>query len=118
MVDVQDNWIPDPSSYQPNIGITRIYWNKDLESIKERYQEAKEMLAADEWLKGLESEHNSYLQDIERIERFEQTRLPELSTANELWKHLRASANPIMGMLDISCLGFVPKPAMMPSDTV
>ncbi|KAA8908644.1 hypothetical protein FN846DRAFT_1020938 [Sphaerosporella brunnea] len=105
MVDVQDNWIPDPTSYQPNIGITRIYWNKDVESIKERYQEAKEMLAADEWLKGLESERDSYLQDIERIERFEQTRLPEVSSASELRKYLRASGTPntviINGMLTL-----------------
>jgi hypothetical protein len=119
MVDVQDNWIPDPTSYQPNIGITRIFWNKDLESIKERYQEAKEMLAADEWLKGLESERDSYLQDIERIERFEQTRLPEVSTAGELWRHLRASwVASNTGMFDISCSGFVSKAAAtMPCTT-
>jgi hypothetical protein len=98
MVDVKDNWIPSPISYQPNIGITKIYWNKYLDSIRDRYQEAKEMLAADEWLKGLESERDSQMQDIERIERFEKTRSADMTGVNGLWRHLRASEAADSGM--------------------
>jgi hypothetical protein len=98
MVDVKDNWIPSPISYQPNIGITKIYWNKDLDSMRDRYQEAKEMLAADEWLKGLESERDSQMQDIERIERFEKTRSTDIAGVNILWRHLRASEAADSGM--------------------
>lgn len=99
MVDMKNNWVPEPSSYQADIGITKIYWNKDLESIKHRYQEAKDMLASDEWLKGLESERNSYMQDIERMERFEKTRSADLSTASGLWERLRAETTPNTGII-------------------
>ena len=98
MVDAQDNWIPNPIDYQPNIGITKIYWNGDLVSIKERYREAKEMLAADEWLKGLESERDSQLQDVQRLERFEKTRFMDLTRGGALWKHLCASNASDSGM--------------------
>lgn len=99
MVDMKNNWVPEPSSYQADIGITKIYWNKDLESIKHRYQEVEEMLASDEWLKGLESKRNFYMQDIERMERFEKTRPADLSTASGLWKSLRAENTSNTGII-------------------
>ncbi|KAI5846155.1 hypothetical protein BZA05DRAFT_407092 [Tricharina praecox] len=100
MVDMKNNWVPEPSSYQADIGITKIYWNKDLESIKHRYQEVEEMLASDEWLKGLESKRNFYMQDIERMERFEKTRPADLSTASGLWKSLRAENTSNTGIIE------------------
>ena len=104
MVDAQDNWIPSPIDYQPNIGMTKIYWNEDLVSVKERYREAKEMLAADEWLKGLESERDSQLQDVQRLERFERNRPADLARGNALWRHLCASNASDSGMLVVPCL--------------
>jgi len=99
MVDMKYNWIPEPSSYQENIGITKIYWNKDLETIRHRYQEVKEMLASEEWLKGLESKRNSFMQDIERMEKFEAMRSAALGTVSDLWKSLRAENTPNTGTI-------------------
>ncbi|KAI5816622.1 hypothetical protein BZA77DRAFT_58241 [Pyronema omphalodes] len=74
MVDVKDNWVTNPCNYRPNIGLTRLYWINDLESTREEYEQAKEMSAADEWLKGLDKERNLQLQEIERIEKWEASR--------------------------------------------
>lgn len=52
-------------------GLTKVYWNADLKSIKERFAEAKAMNAEEEWLKGLESEGIENKLDVIRMESFE-----------------------------------------------
>ncbi|KAL7276372.1 hypothetical protein RUND412_000639 [Rhizina undulata] len=74
IVDVRNNWISNPPHYQPNIGLTKIFWNADIKDIIQRYEHAKEMGAEEEWLKGLESEGLAHKLDVLRIERFEKTR--------------------------------------------
>ena len=59
---------------RPGVGLTKVYWNADLKSIKERYEEAKAMNAEEEWLKGLESEGIENRVDISRMETFESRR--------------------------------------------
>ncbi|KAH8145105.1 uncharacterized protein LAJ45_10885 [Morchella importuna] len=71
IVDLRNNWISNSTHYQPNIGLTRIFWNADIQDMLERYQEAKDMRAQEEWLKGLKAEGMAHKLDIIRIERFE-----------------------------------------------
>lgn len=85
MVDMQDNWVPNPQGYKPNIGLAKIFWNPELEHIKIRYNEAKDMLAEDEWLKGIESERDYQTQEFDRITKFEKTQ-----EFKELSKHFCA----------------------------
>lgn len=75
IVDLRNNWISNSTHYQPNIGLTRIFWNADIQDILERYQEAKDMKAQEEWLKGLEAEGMAHKLDIIRIERFENMKI-------------------------------------------
>lgn len=89
MVDVKDNWVMNPCNYRPNIGLTRLYWINDLESTKEEYEQATEMSAADEWLKGLDKERNLQLQEIEKIEKWESSRPAHLNPEhNEFLKSM------------------------------
>jgi len=66
----------------PGGGLTKVYWNADLKSIKERYEEAKAMNAEEEWLKGLESEGIEHKIDIIRMETFESRRAKGKPIAN------------------------------------
>jgi len=74
MVDTNESWVPNPKDYQSNIGIVRIYWNRDLNDLRTRYQEAKDMLTEGEWLEGLRLERGAQEKDIEKIEKFEKIR--------------------------------------------
>lgn len=71
IVDLRNNWISNPTHYQPNIGLTKIFWNADISDILERYREAMRSGAQEEWLNGLEAEGLSHKLDVIRIERFE-----------------------------------------------
>lgn len=64
------------------LGLTKVYWNADLKSIKERYEEARAMNAEEEWLKGLESEGIANKIDIIRMETFESRRAKGKQIAN------------------------------------
>ncbi|KAI5804945.1 hypothetical protein EDC01DRAFT_641443 [Geopyxis carbonaria] len=74
VVDDSDCWVSSTPNFQPTVGAWKIYWNRDIENIVERYTEVKEMLAEEEWLKGLDSERDAHMQDIQRIEKFERLR--------------------------------------------
>lgn len=71
MLDTSDEWVPNIHSSRPITGFTKLYWNADIESIRERYDEAKAMCAQEEWLKGLESEGQTNKVDVARMESFE-----------------------------------------------
>ncbi|KAI5850419.1 hypothetical protein DFP73DRAFT_472728 [Morchella snyderi] len=75
IIDLRNNWISNSTHYQPDIGLTRIFWNADIQDILERYQEARDMKAQEEWLKGLEAEGMAHKLDIIRIERFENMKI-------------------------------------------
>jgi hypothetical protein len=103
MVDVKDNWVMNPCNYRPNIGLTRLYWINDLESTREEYEQAKEMSAADEWLKGLDKERNLQLQEIEKIEKWESSRPAHLNPEhNEFLKSMPMLSRGSSGKLFIS----------------
>lgn len=71
IVDLRNNWISNPTHYQPNIGLTKIFWNTDISDVLRRYQEAIDIGAQEEWLNGLEAEGLAHKLDVMRIERFE-----------------------------------------------
>lgn len=71
IVDLRNNWISNPTHYQPNIGLTKVFWNADIGDILERYQEATEMRAQEKWLKDLEEKGLAHNHDVTRIEKFE-----------------------------------------------
>ncbi|KAF3933902.1 hypothetical protein ABW19_dt0204634 [Dactylella cylindrospora] len=69
LVDSNYNWIPTTT---PNpTEAERVYWNEDIAEIKERYDEAQQMDAAEEWLKGLEGEGHGHKADADRMEKWE-----------------------------------------------
>ncbi|KAF8467792.1 hypothetical protein BDZ91DRAFT_723073 [Kalaharituber pfeilii] len=70
-IDASGQWVPNAHNQLSGAGLSKVYWNTDLESIKERYEEAKAMDAEEEWLKGLESEGHENRSDIMRMESFE-----------------------------------------------
>ncbi|KAF8426250.1 hypothetical protein EV426DRAFT_20841 [Tirmania nivea] len=80
-IDALGQWVPNGMGQRPG-GLTKVYWNADLESIKERYEEAKAMNAEEEWLKGLESEGVENKIDIIRMESFESRRAKGKPIAN------------------------------------
>jgi hypothetical protein len=103
MVDLRDHWIPHPKSYQPDIGMYRVFWTQDLHDIKRRYEEAKDMLIEDEWLKGMRCERDAQIHEIERIEKFETHRLVDLIRSDPLLNCSSvANSTRHMGTLDIS----------------
>ncbi|RPB24720.1 hypothetical protein L211DRAFT_848553 [Terfezia boudieri ATCC MYA-4762] len=81
-IDASGQWVPNAMVQCPGGGLTKVYWNADLKSIKERYDEAKAMNAEEEWLKGLESEGIEHKIDIIRMETFESRRAKGKSIAN------------------------------------
>lgn len=75
IVDLRNNWISNPTHYQPNIGLTKIFWNADISDVLGRYQEAIDVGAQEEWLSGLEAEGQAHKLDVMEIERFERRRI-------------------------------------------
>lgn len=75
IVDLRNNWISNPTHYQPNIGLTKIFWNADISDVLGRYQEAIDTGAQEEWLNGLEAEGLAHKLDVMRIERFERRKI-------------------------------------------
>ncbi|KAF3216334.1 hypothetical protein TWF106_008508 [Orbilia oligospora] len=69
LVDSKFGWvpttIPNPQDVQ------KVYWKQDIEEIKGRYDEALQMDAAEEWLKGLEGEGHGHKADADRMEKWE-----------------------------------------------
>lgn len=78
IVDLRNNWISNSTHYQPNIGLTKIFWNADISDILGRYQEAIDIGAQDEWLSGLEAEGQAHKLDVMEIEKFERRRIISL----------------------------------------
>lgn len=70
-IDASGQWVHNALSQRSTEGLTKVYWNKDLKSIRERYEEAKAMNAEEEWLKGLETEGIGNKVDVIRMESFE-----------------------------------------------
>lgn len=83
IVDLRNNWISNPTHYQPNIGLTKIFWNADISDILERYREAMRNGAQEEWLNGLEAEGLSHKLDVMRIERFERLKVIARGTGSD-----------------------------------
>lgn len=75
IVDLRNNWISNPTHYQPNIGLTKIFWNADISDVLGRYQEAIDVGAQEEWLSGLRAEGKAHKLDVMEIERFERRRI-------------------------------------------
>ena len=67
----------------PRTNVSKIYWTDDISEIKARYEEARQMDAADEWLKGLEGEGHSHKSDSDRMERWEVRWFTGLPYANQ-----------------------------------
>src|SRR4051812_32458896 len=71
LVDAKYTWIPTTMANSSAPDVLRIYWKEDISEIKERYDEAKQMDAAEEWLKGLEGEGHGHKADADRMEKWE-----------------------------------------------
>lgn len=71
IVDLRNNWISNPTHYQPNIGLTKVFWNADITDIVKRYDNATEIGIRKEWLKSLAAEGSAHKLDIIKIEKFE-----------------------------------------------
>ncbi|KAK6339848.1 hypothetical protein TWF718_009238 [Orbilia javanica] len=69
LVDSKFGWVPTTTPNLPDV--QKVYWNKDIEEIKARYDEALQMDAAEEWLKGLEGEGHGHKADADRMEKWE-----------------------------------------------
>ncbi|KAK6352222.1 hypothetical protein TWF730_009052 [Orbilia blumenaviensis] len=68
-VDSKFAWVP---TTMPNPqDVDKVYWGKDIKEIKSRYDEALQMDAAEEWLKGLEGEGHGHKADADRMEKWE-----------------------------------------------
>lgn len=52
-------------------GIHKVFWDDDIKSIRERYEEAKDMNADEEWLKGLDLEAENNRLDLARVAKWE-----------------------------------------------
>ncbi|KAI5808182.1 hypothetical protein DFH27DRAFT_607891 [Peziza echinospora] len=70
-IDTTGQWVFNAHSQRQTPGLTKVYWNDDIKSIRLRYEEAKSMNADEEWLKGLESEGNENRADVIRMETYE-----------------------------------------------
>ncbi|EWC44916.1 hypothetical protein DRE_00975 [Drechslerella stenobrocha 248] len=70
LVDASFAWVPTTVPGPP-ADVERVYWGKDIEDIKQRYDEALQMDAAEEWLKGLEGEGFGHKADADRMEKWE-----------------------------------------------
>ena len=70
-IDASGQWFQNAQNQRPAAGLTKVYWNADIKSIRERYEDAKAMNAAEEWLKGLEGEGIENKVDVIRMESFE-----------------------------------------------
>lgn len=69
LVDSKFGWVPTTIPNPQDV--EKIYWNQDIEEIKSRYDEALQMDAAEEWLKGLEGEGHGHKADADRMEKWE-----------------------------------------------
>jgi len=65
-----DGWISFSNSSDASPKKVKVYWREDMERIYERYEDARSMNAAEEWLKGLTSEGQRYKVDLDRMERW------------------------------------------------
>ncbi|KAF3922911.1 hypothetical protein ABW20_dc0100630 [Dactylellina cionopaga] len=69
LVDTNFAWVPTTIPNQPDV--EKVYWSEDIAEVKERYEEALQMDAAEEWLKGLEGEGHGHKADADRMEKWE-----------------------------------------------
>lgn len=71
MIDDTERWIPNPAAYQPNIGLTRIYWKDDITKAMAEFEEAKLQSREELWVKNREDELEYILRGIHKLESFE-----------------------------------------------
>lgn len=71
MIDDSEQWIPNPSAYQPNIGLTRIYWKEDIVKALDEFEQAKLHSREEFWVKDREEELEFILRGIHKLESFE-----------------------------------------------
>ncbi|KAK6531945.1 hypothetical protein TWF694_003109 [Orbilia ellipsospora] len=69
LVDKNFTWVPTTSTSPADLD--KVYWNEDVSDIKTRYDQALQMDAAEEWLKGLEGEGYGHKADADRMEKWE-----------------------------------------------
>ncbi|KAF3911187.1 hypothetical protein AA313_de0209674 [Arthrobotrys entomopaga] len=69
LVDKNFTWVPTTATSPTDLD--KIYWNEDVSDIKTRYDQALQMDAAEEWLKGLEGEGYGHKADADRMEKWE-----------------------------------------------
>ncbi|KAJ6258675.1 hypothetical protein Dda_6723 [Drechslerella dactyloides] len=70
LVDGNFMWVPTTMPVlMPDV--EKVYWSEDIAEIKARYDEALQMDAAEEWLKGLEGEGFAHKADADRMEKWE-----------------------------------------------
>lgn len=69
LVDSSWQWMADLPPVDVD-GLERIYSKEDVEGIRSRHEEAREMLVENEWLEGLESDRKAIMLDMRKVERF------------------------------------------------
>lgn len=71
MIDDTGKWIPNPSAYRPNIGLTRIYWKDDIVKAMTEFEKEKLHSREELWVKNREDELEYILRGIHKLETYE-----------------------------------------------